>query len=334
MGDLVQTLPAITDAKSARPDITFDWVVDESFADVPRMHPAVERVIPSAFKRYGRGWRKAFASGEIQTFLRELRSPKYDLIVDVQGEFKSALAALLAKGSRAGYVGRDVHEWGAHLTYARRHRAAKGQHSLRRMRQLLASVLDYTYDDKVVEYGIDRSRFPRIDFEIKQPYLVFIHSTSWTAKNWPIDHWRRLIRLAREAGYMVVLPWGSEAERGKSVDLAENDEGVMVLPPLSILQKASIIDRAVGTVGLDTGLSHISAALGVPSVTVYGATDPALVGALGENQVHIVPEFRCLYCHQTICRLDGIERMEPACLNIVSGASVWHELTKLLASAA
>src|SRR6476469_6711904 len=104
MGDLVQTLPSITDAKRARPDITFDWVVDESFSDVPRMHGAVERVIPSSFKRDGRGWRKAFASGEMQSFLRELRGEKYDLIVDVQGEFKSALAALLARGMRAGYV--------------------------------------------------------------------------------------------------------------------------------------------------------------------------------------------------------------------------------------
>jgi heptosyltransferase-1 len=334
MGDLVQTLPAITDAKRARPEITFDWVVDESFADVPRMHSAVERVIPTAFKRYGRGWRKAFASGEIPAFLRELRGAKYDLIVDVQGEFKSALAALLAKGSRAGYVGRDVHEWGAHLTYARRYRAAKGQHSLVRMRQLLASVLDYEYDDSIIDYGIDHSSLPEIEIGIPTPYLVFVHSTSWTAKNWPLDHWRRLIRLARDAGYTIVIPWGSEAEREKSLDLAGGDSGVVVLPPMSIAQKASIISRAKGTVGLDTGLSHISAALGVPSVTVYGATDPALVGALGANQVHLVPEFRCLYCHQKTCRLDGIERAEPACLDTITGEAVWQELSKLLASAA
>src|ERR1043165_341551 len=136
MGDLVQTLPAITDAKRVRPDITFDWVVDESFADVPRMHPGVERVIPSAFKRIGRSWGKAFASGEAQAFLKELRRHRYDLIVDVQGEFKSALTGMLARGSRAGYVGSDVHEWGAHLTYAKRSRVAKGQHSITRMRKL------------------------------------------------------------------------------------------------------------------------------------------------------------------------------------------------------
>jgi heptosyltransferase-1 len=332
MGDLVQTLPAITDAKRARPEITFDWVVDESFADVPRMHPAVERVIPSAFKRYGRGWRKAFASGEIQLFLKELRGQRYDLIVDVQGEFKSALAALLARGLRAGYVGRDVHEWGAHLIYARRHRAAKGRHSLLRMRELLSSVLEYEYDPDHIDYGIDRSRLPEIDIQFPKPYLVFIHSTSWTAKNWPVDHWRRLIVAARDAGHNIVLPWGSEAERLKSEELAANDTGVVVLPAMSILQKASIISNAAGTVGLDTGLSHIAAALDVPSVTLYGATDPALVGALGKNQLHVVPEFRCLYCHQKVCKLDGIERSEPACLDTLSGSDVWRQLETLLAS--
>jgi heptosyltransferase-1 len=332
MGDLVQTLPAITDAKRARPETIFDWVVDESFADVPRMHPGVDRVITSSFKRYGRGWRKAFASGEVQAFLKQLREHRYDLIIDVQGEFKSALAALLARGSRAGYVASDVHEWGAHLTYASRHRAAKGQHSLVRMRQLLASVLNYGFDPDVIDYGIDRSRLPKIEIDLTRPYLVFIHSTSWMSKNWPVDHWSRVIDLAREAGYTVVLPWGSEAERLKSKDLKGDDNGVIALPPMSIMQKASIINSAAATVGLDTGLSHIAAALGVPSVTVYGATDPALVGALGENQVHVVPEFRCLYCHQKTCRLDAIERAEPVCLDTVSGAEVWQQLDRLLAT--
>jgi heptosyltransferase-1 len=202
------------------------------------------------------------------------------------------------------------------------------------MRQLLASALGYEFDPSIIDYGIDRTRLPTIEIDLPRPYLVFIHSTSWTTKNWPVDHWRRLIASARNAGYTIVLPWGSEAERERSRDLAGDDQSVIVLPPMSIGQKASIISHAAGTVGLDTGLSHIAAALGVPSVTVYGATDPALVGALGENQVHVVPEFRCLYCHHETCRLDGIERAEPACLDTVSGAEVWDKLDKLLAVSA
>ncbi|MFL6374891.1 MAG: lipopolysaccharide heptosyltransferase I [Pyrinomonadaceae bacterium] len=330
MGDLVQTLPAITDANHARPDITFDWVADEAFADVPRMHPAIEKVIPSSFRRFRKGWGNAFRSGEAQSFMRNLREHRYDLVVDIQGEFKSALAAMLAQGPRYGYVGSDVHEWGAHLTYGKRFAVPKGEHSILRMRKLLASVLKYEFDPDTLDYGIERSRLPTVQLEIEQPYLVFIHSTSWTSKNWPIDHWRRLIQSAREGGYNIVLPWGSEAELLRSQELAGEDKGIIVLPQMSIAQKASVIAGSAGSVGLDTGLSHISAALGIPSVTAYGATDPALVAALGKDQVHVVPDFRCLYCHQTTCRLEGIEREEPACLNTLSGTEVWQQLSNLL----
>jgi len=331
MGDLVQTLPALTDAAAARPDIKFDWVVDEAFADVPRMHPAVERVITSALRRWGRGWRSAFAGGEVQAFLRELRRENYDLIIDVQGNFKSALAGLLARGTRAGYVGRDAHEWGAHLTYARKHIVPKGQHSLIRMRQLMAAVLGYEYDaSRVVDYGIDVSRLPEVHLEIAAPYLVVVHSTSWSSKNWPADHVARVIELARSDGYSIVLPWGSEDERRRSVELAGGDPGVVVLPQMSIAEKAVVISRAAGTVGLDTGLSHISAALGVPSVTLYGPTDPALVGAVGDRQEYVVPDFRCLYCHKEVCRLDGVRRELPQCLDRVTAAEVWHRLKGIL----
>src|SRR5437660_9564474 len=113
MGDLVQTLPALTDAAKAIAGIRFDSVVDESFAQVPAWHPSVDQIMPSGFRRWRRNWPRSFKSGEPQAFLKKLRARKYDLIVDVQCELKSALAARLARGPRAGYDRRGVHEWGA-----------------------------------------------------------------------------------------------------------------------------------------------------------------------------------------------------------------------------
>src|SRR5712691_4916668 len=100
MGDLVQTLPALTDAAQAIPGIRFDWVVDESFAQVPAWHRNVDNVMPTAFRRWNGNWRKALKSGEPQAFLKKLRAQKYDLVIDVQCELKSAFAARLAKGTR------------------------------------------------------------------------------------------------------------------------------------------------------------------------------------------------------------------------------------------
>src|SRR2546423_3170582 len=117
MGDLVQTLPALTDAAHAIPGIRFDWVVDESFAQVPAWHRNVDEVMPFSLRRWRRAARQAWWSGEAGAFLKRLRARRYDAVVDVQGEFKSALAALLARGPRSGYDRRAAHEWGAHLTY-------------------------------------------------------------------------------------------------------------------------------------------------------------------------------------------------------------------------
>ncbi|HYX41385.1 MAG TPA: glycosyltransferase family 9 protein, partial [Pyrinomonadaceae bacterium] len=155
---MVQTLPALTDAARAIPDIRFDWVVDESFAEVATWHPNVETVIASAFRRWRRAPLSAYRSGEPAAFLKSLRARKYDLIVDVQCELKSASAAWLARGPRHGYDRASVHEWGAQFAYQRRYNVSKQQHSIQRMRELLAHALGYSYAENELDYGIDRAR--------------------------------------------------------------------------------------------------------------------------------------------------------------------------------
>jgi len=330
MGDLVQTLPALTDAAKAIPGIRFDWVVDQSFAQVPSWHPAVDTVIASDFRGWGKSWRESLKSKDPQSFLTQLRAHKYDLIVDVQGEFKSAFAARLAKGVRAGYDARSVHERGADITYRRRFSVPKGQHSIKRMRRLLSLALGYEYDETEVDYGIDRSRLPAPPVTVTEPYVLFIHSTSWTSKNWPEEYWRALTKRATTAGLRVILPWGDEAERQRALRIAQEQDRAIVLPQLSISEKASIISDARATVGLDTGLSHIAAALDVPSVTIYGATDPLLVGATGKHQIHLASSFECVRCHEHECFYRGATEFKPACLVEITVERVWRELQGLL----
>ncbi len=330
MGDLVQTLPALTDAAKAFPGIRFDWVVEESFAQVPTWHPNVDQVIPAAFRRWGRKPFEAFQSGEFQSFVRQLRSRKYDLIVDEQGGLKSALASRLAIGINAGHDGGGVHDWGAQFLYQKAVAVPKGQHSIQRMRQLLAASLGYEYDPGEVDYGIDRSRLGVTPLELPQPYLVFIHSTSWSSKVWAESYWAELARTATAAGFNVILPWGDEAERERSLRIAAVDERAIVLPSLSISEKAAIISGARATVGLDTGLSHIAAALDIPSVTIYGATDPHLVGATGENQVWLASTFECVRCHQVECTYPNSAPLKPACLVEIRPELVWEEIAALV----
>lgn len=332
MGDLVQTLPALTDAAKAFPNIKFDWVVDEAFAQVPGWHSHVENVFPTAFRKWGRHRVHAFTSGEPRSFVKQLRKNNYDMIVDVQGGLKSAFAARLARGARSGYDRKGVHDWGAQFFYQRKFSVPKGGHSIQRMRRLLASALGYRFAEREIDYGIVRSKFGPLSFNAPQPYLVFVHSTSWASKIWPEHYWLELTRRAGEAGFHVILPWGDEGEQQRALRIASGHERAQVLPRMSISEKAAVINGAKGSVGLDTGLSHIAAALNVPSVTIYGATDPLLVGATGQRQLHLASNFECVRCHETECTYAGEAEFKPACLNEITPKRVWEGLQELLAS--
>jgi heptosyltransferase-1 len=332
MGDVVHTLPALSDAAHANSSVRFDWAIDESFAQIPGWHRNVDKVFPIALRR----WRGDLASqtgrAEARAFLKTFRAEKYDLIVDLQGEFKSAFVARLARGIRAGYDGASAREWGAHLSYGQKWSVPKGAHSMSRMRRLLSQALSYSYDETAIDYGIERARLLAAPLQLQQPYVVLIHSTSWESKNWPEHYWRELAQKLTAAGFSIVLPWGSEAERERSSRIAGSNANSVVLPQLSISEKASIIGGAAATVGLDTGLSHIAAALGVPSVTLYGATDPNLCGTIGENQIQLASGFECVKCHETECTFAGAS-FKPACFEEIQPEHVWKQLQVVMANA-
>jgi lipopolysaccharide heptosyltransferase I len=328
MGDVVHTLPALTDAAKANPAVRFDWAVDEAFADIPAWHQNVEKVFPVSLRRWRRGLKSASGRAEVKAFLRSLRSQTYDAVIDLQGEFKSAFVARLAKGRRFGYDGASAREWGAHAIYQNKFEVPQGIHSMARMRKLLAQAFSYSYDEHSVDYGIQVERLPP-PLPLKKPYVVFIHNTSWESKNWPESYWRELAERVAEAGFSIVLPWGSEAERERAARIAGAEPNSIALPKLSISEKASIIGAAAATVGLDTGLSHIAAALGVPSVTLYGATDPNLCGAIGAHQIHLQSTFECVKCHETTCSFAN-STFKPACFENVGPSRVWTELQPLI----
>jgi len=328
MGDVVQTLPAAQDAVRAIPDLSFDWVVDGSFAEIPTWHPRVETVIAPSLRRWRSDAAAAIKSKEINAVVKQLRAVKYDAVVDLQGEMKSAMLARLARGRRIGYDSRSVHEWGAQAAYHRRIRVGKGQHSITRMRGLMAAALEYPLRDTPAEYGVDAERLPPAPVQLPERFVVLVHSTSWTSKNWHLESWRELALIAGAYGYTPVLAWGSQAERERAEVIA-GSEGI-VLPEMTIASKAAIIARADGVVGLDTGLSHIAAAFGVPGVSLYGATDPRLVGATGSDQINIATTFECRFCHERKCSYAVAPELRPACFNEFSPKSVWERVQELM----
>lgn len=285
MGDVLHTLPALTDAMRAIPDIRFDWVVEEGFAQIPSWHEAVDRVIPVAIRRWRKAWFSAPIKAERKAFRDAIQAVKYDAIIDAQGLVKSAaLVTRLAHGIKHGMDWSSAREPLASLFYNRRHHIAKQQHAVERTRELFAKSLGYTKPETQGDYAIAQHFLGSLT-PAEAPYCVFLHATTRDDKHWPEENWRELIGLLGERGLRIKLPWGAPHEEARAKRLAEGFDYVEVLPRLSLEKVAHVLAGAEFVVSVDTGLSHLTAALDRPNITLYGPTDPGLIGGYGKNQV-------------------------------------------------
>lgn len=285
LGDVIHMLPAVTDAARARPGLVVDWLVEEGFAAIPAWHPAVNRVIPIAMRRWKKRWAAAATWREIGVARASLKAADYDLIVDSQGLLKSALWTRVARGPRCGYDAASAREPIAARFYDRRYAVPREMHAIERNRRLLAQALGYELDDLRPDYGLSglAARLPAPGVVLPGRYVVGLHGTSRADKEWPVADWKRLGLALAGAGRPLVLPWGNDTERLRAQDIAAAVPGTMVLPRLGLDALAVIIDRAEAVVGVDTGLMHLAAGLGKPGLALYTATRPALTGVVPDR---------------------------------------------------
>lgn len=271
MGDVIHNLPVVSDILAVRPGSRIDWVVEEQYAPLVAMHPAVDRVIPIALRR----WRHAPFSRttwqEFGAFRRELRSHDYDAIVETQGLLKSAFVAKLARGPIYGFGPGTAREPLASRFYDITCEFPPEAHKIFRCRSVAARALGYAVPG-TIDYGI-APRVPRPAFGAGRYCLAF-HSTARAAKRWPEANWVELVRLLEHAGYACILPWGSDEERARSERIAAAGSGAIVPPRLSLDEMSALVAGAEVVVGVDTGLTHLAAALARPVVGIFCDSDP------------------------------------------------------------
>ncbi|OCG22852.1 lipopolysaccharide heptosyltransferase 1 [Gilliamella sp. wkB108] len=288
MGDVLHTLPALTDAANCLPNLTFDWVVEENFAQIPSWHFAVNNVIPVAIRRWRKNWFAKQIRQERHHFIQQLRQLEYDCIIDAQGLIKSAfLITRKARGIKHGLDRKSIKEPIASWFYDIKHYVPKQLHAIERVRLLFAQSLNYPYSDCMGDYAIARHFLSSLP-EDNQQYLVFLHATTRDEKHWTEEAWRELIKLIEPTGLKIKLPWGAPHEQERAIRLAQGFKHVDVLPKLSLAQVATVIAGAKAVVSVDTGLSHLTAALDRPNITLFGETDPKLIGGYGKNQYSII----------------------------------------------
>lgn len=330
LGDVVHALPGVSDAAAALGSrgVSFDWVVEEAFADIPARHPSVDRVVPIAWRR----WRRDLlgSRGALADFLSRLRSRRYDLILDAQGLVKSAAVTALARGGlRAGLSRRSAREGAAALFYRRHVAVPRERHAVDRIRALFAGALGYPMPGGAADFGLGAGG------EASSGRLLLLHGTTWESKHWPEAFWCALSQRAAASGLEVRVPWGDAAERARA-------ERIAARSPARVLERmplAALIDEIAAArmiIGVDSGLTHLAAALGVPTLGLYGSTDRALTGARGLAVRNLQAEFPCAPCLARVCGYRGPaqgwrgEDVVPACYASLPPDAVWRAAEEML----
>jgi heptosyltransferase-1 len=314
MGDVIHALPAISDAAARLPNVQFDWVVEEAFAEIPRWHGAVKTVIPVAIRR----WRTSIFSRrhwqELCTQVALIRAHRYDCIVDAQGLIKSAVLTRLAQGRRCGMDYSSCREPLAALAYQQQFDVDSSLHAIERIRRLFALSLNYEAPTNELDYNIEALQWRGVDHV--DPYVVFVHSASRPEKLWSIQQWVKLALKAGNYGYRVRLLWGNESERLRALEIADQTGSCQVMPRMNLLSIARLFQQSQAVVGVDTGLSHLAAAIGVPAVTLYFQTSPQLVGTRGQRQ----------YCMSVATQHANTQAISAT----ISADCVWDKLMSIV----
>jgi heptosyltransferase-1 len=275
LGDVVHNLPVVGDIRARFPRARIDWVVEEAYCDIVGMHSGVHRALPVALRRWRGNVLNPAHWREFGQFRRSLSGMRYDCVIDTQGLIKSALLARVASGTRHGYAGASAREPLAAKFYDVVHAVPRDLHAVVRNRRLAAMALGYELPT-VLDYGIAVPVGPAA--LAPRRYCVLLHATSRADKLWPEPAWERLGNELARQGYASVLPWGSAAERARSERIARALPDAMVPPAQGIPGMASLLSGAQAVIGVDTGLTHLAAALGRPVVALYCGTHPGLTG--------------------------------------------------------
>jgi heptosyltransferase-1 len=275
LGDVVHNLPVVSDLRKALGDAAIDWVVEKAFAAIPAMHPGVRRVIACELRSWRRSWLTRDTRREWRDFVSKLRAEQYDFVLDTQGLLKSAIIARAARGYRVGLDWRSSREPLAPF-YDRVYSISWALHAVERNRRLAALALGYGVSGEP-RYDIHASAMSA-HWLPTTGYMVCLHGTSQPRKLWPEQAWVKLGLRMHEQRIACVFPWGSDVEHARAERLAAAIPSAVVAPRLTVAQAASVIAGARAVVGVDTGLTHLAAALAVPTIGIYGATDPAATG--------------------------------------------------------
>lgn len=309
IGDVVHTLPILNLLRKRFPAAHIAWLVTPGCAGLLEGHPQLDEVIRFERRRFGEGWRNPLAAWGLFHFTRQLRQKRFDLVIDLQGLFRSGwLGFWTGAPIRVGFANARELAW---MFYT--HHVPVGsmeQHAIERYVKLAAAL---GCDTAPIEFHFhvtdeDRQAISTMLPET-QPFAVLLPGTNWPTKRWPVEHFAALVEPLRQRfGLSSVVAGGPE-----DVTLAQRIPGAVNLAGKTTLrQLVALLERAAIVVANDSGPMHIASALGRPMVALFGPTNPVRTGPYGRESTVVRLGLPCSPCYSRRCgHLSCLRHLTP-----------------------
>jgi len=359
LGDVVHTIPVLVKLRARYPGARIDWLITPENAEIVRCHPALSNVVLFArrdFSKPGRRWRALLAFFGL---LKQIRRTKYDLVIDMHGQVRSAFFALVSGARvRIGFdrpIKRELtvsaehdlknvpnHGWrgareGSWIAYT--HRISIPTLDVHAIDRYLWVGSLLGFDDEPPDLAIHLSpeTIHNVDRLLAErgvpagkPLVVLVPGTIWETKHWTIEGFAGVAREFLRQGFAVALA-GTKRDETRCRQIAAAAAGTINLcGKTTPADLAALIRRAEVAVTNDSGSMHVAASLGKPMVSVFGPTNPVHIGPYQrpESVVRVdLPCSPCNYRRLSQCPFDH------ACMKQVTPAIVVERVRKIVAMA-
>jgi heptosyltransferase-1 len=297
IGDVVHALPILNLLRRRWPSAHISWLVTPGCAGLLEGHPQLDEVILFERHRYAKFWRKPELMVELMHLTRELRQGKFDLVVDLQGLFRSGFLSYQTRAPiRVGFSNAREFAW---LGYTHQVPVSMEQHAVDRYLEITELLgcgrgpVEFVFatNDRDRDFaagltrGIDR-------------YALLFPGTNWATKRWPVAHFAEIVEPLRQRFGLRSIVGGSPGE----AQLASQIRGAVNLAgKTSLRQLTALIERADLVISNDSGPMHIAAALGKPLVALFGPTNPARTGPYQREESVVRLDIPCSPCYARRC---------------------------------
>ena len=298
LGDVVHGLPVLTRLREKWPSAKISWLVAPAFAGLLENHPLLDEVIHFDRHDYGIAWRSPAAMRRLWRFVRDLRHRQFDLVIDLQGLFRSGWLAKRTKAPmRVGFARTRELAW---MFYT--HRVPVDFTNDHAVTRNIAIATALGCKEGEVEFPLigDTADEQHIQQWIPAGtrYAVVLPGTNWATKRWPIEHFAALVEPLQSRFNLKVITAGGPGD----VDLANQIPGALNLAGKTTLkQLVALLKRADLVIANDSGPMHIGAALIRPLVALFGPTNPTRTGPYTREDTVLRLDINCSPCYSRTC---------------------------------